>query len=533
MLFPGDGRERCNPAVSQTAASQTAAPQTAVSRLPSPPVLDEIERDTTAAAGTRFVELIAQYFAETRADTGPVSTALTPEAIAARFDEPVPLAGQPLADVVDRLARDVLPDVNRLFHPMYVGHQVSAPLPAAVWTDALTAALNQSTAVWEMSPVATILEHRVIRWMADLAGFGPYAGGTITSGGTEATFAALLAARATLLPDAWTEGVSGNPPVVLCGEHAHYAVARAVGEMGVGTRNLLLVPSRDWRMDVAELTRMLDGLLGAGRQVLAVVATAGSTATGSFDDLAAIADVCEARGVWLHVDGAHGASAVLSPAHRAQVRGLERAQSLAWDPHKMLLLPLAAGVVLVRDGGALARAFAQQAPYLFHAPRDADDERPVAPLGWDQGLRSFQCSRRADALKLWVAFQRYGADGLGALYAHLCALTLHLHDLLAARDDFVVLHRPESNILCFRWRADEDVDVAAQDAINLAIRESYNRSGAGWITTTMLGGQRVLRVTIMNPRTAPEHLAAVVDGLARLGRSRGTGVAPDRTSRLA
>jgi L-2,4-diaminobutyrate decarboxylase len=301
---------------------------------------------------------------------------------------------------------------------------------------------------------------------------------------------------------------------VLCGEHAHYAVARAVGEMGIGTRHLVVVPSVDWRMDVDALRRSVDGLLAGGRRILAVVATAGSTATGSFDDLEAVADVCEPHGLWLHVDGAHGASALLSAEHRARVRGIERATSLAWDPHKMMLLPIGAGVVLVRDEMDLERAFAQRAPYLFHATTGEGD---APPRVWDQGLRSFQCSRRADALKLWVAFQRYGVEGFGALYAHLCAMTTRLHDRLLARDDFEVLHAPEANILCFRWRPATPIDADALNAANLAIRERYNRSGDGWVTTTMLGGRRVLRVTIMNPRTDDSHLEAVVEGLARLG----------------
>src|SRR5690606_27847128 len=203
-----------------------------------------------------------------------------------------------------------------------------------------------------------------------------------------------------------------EPPVVVCGEHAHYAVARAAGAMGLGLRNVVTVPSSRQRMDVAALGRTLGELEAAGRRVMAVVATAGSTATGSFDDLPAIADLCDARDLWLHVDGAHGASALLSPTRRGLVRGLERARSLAWDPHKMLLLPLSAGMVLVRDESVLGTAFAQQAPYLFHA---TSGER-----SWDMGPRSFQCSRRGDVLKLWVALQRYGADGLGLLFDRLC-----------------------------------------------------------------------------------------------------------------
>jgi L-2,4-diaminobutyrate decarboxylase len=401
-----------------------------------------------------------------------------------------------------------------------MGHQLSPPLPAAVWTEVVVAALNQSVAVAEMSPSGTAVEGAVIRWMAELAGFGPRAGGTLTSGGTEATFAALLAARSRAIPDVWTDGVGAEPPVLVCGEHAHYAVSRAAGEMGIGLRHVVTVPSRDHRMDADALERTLADLEASGRAVLAVVATAGSTATGAFDDLAAAADACERRGHWLHVDGAHGASALLSAAHRGRLHGLARAHSLAWDPHKMLLLPLAAGVVLVREERWLEAAFAQRAPYLFHAPAPGDaEEFDAAPRAWDQGLRSFQCSRRLDALKVWVAFQRYGADGLGALYDHLCATTARLHARLSAHPAFAPLHAPASNILCFRWTGAAGADEAALDALQHPLRARYNRSGAGWVTATVLDGRPVLRVTVMNPRTADAHLEALLDGLDAAGRA--------------
>ena len=470
------------------------------------PILNELERDTAAEAGTAFLELAAGYLAETRAGEGPVSTSLTAAEIAARFDEPLPLAGRPLAEVVERLRRDVLPDVNRLAHPMYMGHQVSAPLAAAVWTEPLIGALNQSVAVWEMSPVATMVEHRVVRWLADLAGFGPGAGGTLTSGGTEATFTALLAARNTVVPDAWENGVGADPPVVVYGEHAHYAVSRAVGELGLGMRSAVPVRSRGFRMDTDALRETLDALERSGHRVMAVVATAGSTATGSFDDLEAVGGLCDERGIWLHVDGAHGASALLSAEHRHRLAGLSRARTIAWDPHKGMLLPLSAGMVLARDERDLERAFAQKAPYLFHG---GADERVI-----DQGVRSFQCSRRADALKLWVALQRYGAEGIGRVYGHLCSVARSLWEEIRGRADFEALHEPESNILCFRYRGDGSLDAERLDALNRAVRPAYNRSGDGWITATVLEGRPVLRVTVMNPRTTADHALAMLDGVA-------------------
>lgn len=469
-------------------------------------VLRAIEADATREAGERFLALAADYLETTRAGVGPVSTPHAPGEIARRFDEALPGAGAPLADVVARLRDEVMADANRLMHPMYMGHQVSAPLPAAVWVEPVVAALNQSTAIWEMSPTATMVEMRLVRWMCDLAGWGEGAGGTLTSGGTEATFTALLAARARALPDAWREGVGAAPPVVLCGEHAHYAVTRAVAELGLGLRRAIAVPSRDWRMDAGALDGRLDALAREKTPVMAVVATAGSTATGSFDDLARIAASCERHGVWLHVDGAHGASALLSARHRERLRGVERADSLAWDPHKMMLMPLSAGMLLVRDERMLEQAFVQHAPYLFHG---GEEERSP-----DHGRRSFLCSRRSDSLKVWTALQRYGADGIGLLYDRLCDTTAALAAQIAARDDFEALHEPETNILCFRWRGDGTLGDGALDEANRTLRERYNRSGRGWITATVLGGRRVLRVTVMNPRTTPEHTSRLLEGLA-------------------
>ena len=474
--------------------------------MPIRPVAD-LEADATAEAGARFVELAAAFLAESAGGNAVVSTATAPASLAARFDEPLPRGGRPLDEVLARVRDDIAAESIRLSHPMYLGHQVSAPLPAGIWTEVVASAINNSLAVREMSPAGTVLEAQVIRWMCELAGLGEEAGGTFTSGGTEATFTGLLAARAAALPNAWEEGVGAAPPVIVCGEHAHYAVSRAAGELGLGMKQVERVPSRNFRMDTAALERTLGRLSAAGRRIMAVVATAGSTATGSFDELAEIGALCDAQGLWLHVDAAHGASALLSPAHRHRLRGIDRARSIAWDPHKMMLLPLSAGMVLVRREADLEAAFAQQAPYLFHG---AEGRR------WDQGTRSFQCSRRFDALKVWVALQRYGADGIAALHDLLCDRALELHSAIVAHPAFEALHEPESNIVCFRFGG-AGADPHLTDDVNRRLRETYNRSGAGWITLTLLEGRPVLRVTVMNPRTERIHLDRLLRGLAEQG----------------
>ncbi|HEV8695215.1 MAG TPA: pyridoxal-dependent decarboxylase [Lysobacter sp.] len=460
-------------------------------------ILDEIERDMTGEVAARFTGLAADYFAAAAQAERPVSTRLTPEELLRRFENDFPEEPTNVEEITRRLAVDVVAESNWLYHPRYMGHQVTAVLPAAAWTDALISALNQSVAVQEMSPAITMIEHCIIQWLGGLAGFGASCGGTFTSGGTEANFTALLAARAHAMPDAWQKGVAGKMPVVLCGEHAHYAITRAVAQLGLGLDRALIVDSPQLRMDPAALKTKLTELRTAGTPVMAVVATAGSTPTGSFDDLNTIADVCDAFDVWLHVDGAHGASALLSPNRKHLMRGVERARSLAWDPHKLMLMPLSVGVVLVRDQRDLDAAFSQSAPYLFHG---ALDEK-----SWDQGGRSFQCSRRGEALKLWVALQRYGTRAFGLLYDYFSDLAAELHAIVSEHLRFEAVHEPECNILCFRY--------AGSDALNLRLRTEYNTRGTGWITTTMLQGQRVLRTTLMNPRIQSRHLHQLITEL--------------------
>ena len=167
-------------------------------------------------------------------------------------------------------------------------------------------------------------------------------------------------------------------------------------------------------------------------------------------------------------------------------------------------------MLLVRDERDLDAAFSQRAPYLFQAtPRERI---------WDQGTRNFMCSRRADVLKVWVALLRYGVDGLGELHDYFCDLTQLFYEEVEARPDFEAMHEPESNILCFRYVGDGTHTDEALDQLNRELRERYNLSGEGWITATNLDGRRVLRVTMMNPRTTAADVRDILDGLAAVGR---------------
>ena len=471
-------------------------------------VLAMLAADMDVCAAEPYIRVAADYLRASAESDRPKPVPFDGDQLLNLVAEPPPAEGRPVDDVLAQVAEELIPNCNWLYHPRSMGHQVSAPLPAAIWAESITAALNQSIAVQEMSPVFTGIETGLVRWMARLAGFGSGAGGVFTSGGTEATFTALLAARASVLPEVWEAGVGNASAVVITGEHSHYSVARAVAELGLGAKNCLALPSSSFREDPDRLALELDRLASEGRTVMAIVATAGSTTTGRFDDLQAVGALCAKRSIWLHVDGCHGASALLSEHHRHRLRGLELATSLSWDPHKMMLLPLSASVVLVREERLLEAAFAQRAPYLFHGGTPGR----VA----DQGIRSFQCSRRADAFKLWIALQRYGTGTFGLLYDHLCATAVAIAGLIRQRTDFALLNQPESNILCFRYVGNGGRSEAEIDALNTRLRQQLNNSGVGWITAARLEGRPVLRITVMNPRTRREDGEAVLNEIARL-----------------
>ena len=396
------------------------------------------------------------------------------------------------ADPLD-LARFVARYSNQLHHPSYMGHQVCPPLYDSATADLLISFTNNSTAVWEMSPIGTVIEKEIVRWLADLAGYPETAEGTAVSGGSAANLTGLMAARARWNADAAS---AGKRPIVIASADAHYSIARAAAIMGIPAADVVKVATDDaHRMDVGALEEALAAIEArddAG--VLAIVATAGSTATGAFDRLDEIALLRDRYRTWLHVDAAHGASVLLSPTLARLVRGLERADSFSWDPHKMMWMPLSLGTILVRDGIWLRRAFEADAPYLFHGGSE------------NLGEMTIQCSKRADAIKLWLILRAHGTAPIVEALERVTALTRYLYDQVAASDDFEPVHEPELNILCFRRRGLDDEQTAE-------LRERLIRSGRAWITSTVLRGERVLRVTMMNPRTTEAHIDAMLDAL--------------------
>lgn len=398
---------------------------------------------------------------------------------------------------------------QNLHHPHYIGHQVPAPVPLAGLFDAVGAVTNQVMAIWEMGPWATAVEQALIRTLCRRVGWAPdSSSGVLTHGGSLANLTALLTARNVSLPDSWERGVPQNA-VLVAHADAHYCVTRSAGILGLGTQQVVraaLDPQR--RMCANQLEATLREVQAAGRTVIAVSACACATPVGAFDPLDAIADVCRRYGVWLHVDAAHGGSVLLSRRHRDLLRGIEAADSVVWDAHKMLFVPALCTAVLYRDRAHRFETFRQDAPYLFD---------PSAPgmAEFDSGMRTIECTKRATGFGLWGVWSLFGDRLFERLVDRVFALGQTLYELLSAADDFEALHEPECNIVVFRHlpAALRDAPPETVNRFQRALRSRLIRSGEFYIVQTQLDDRAALRVAVMNPVTTRQDLEELLESL--------------------
>jgi L-2,4-diaminobutyrate decarboxylase len=254
----------------------------------------------------------------------------------------------------------VLERTTRLHHPGELAHQVAAPdVPSAV-ADLIHGVINQPVSIYEMGAATGAMEAAIVEWMTERIGWDAEAGGVLTHGGSLANLTGLLAARAAAAPDAWREGVDGTL-AVLAPPSAHYSVRRSVAMLGLGERSVIALDvDRYERIVPGALEAALERTQAAGLRPMALTAAACATSTGLHDDLEAIGRFCAEHGIWFHVDAAHGASALLSDAHRRLLSGIHHADSVVWDAHKMMRAASVCAAILVRGARRLHAAFQQK-----------------------------------------------------------------------------------------------------------------------------------------------------------------------------
>ena len=432
---------------------------------------------------------------------------------AASFDEPLPETGEPierlLADVGERI-------LNRPFgnsHPRFFAFINATADPVGIVADYLAATMNSNC--WGGDHAAIHVERQVLRWLSAILGLPAESEGILTSGGSMANFTALATARCAMAPGVREDGFAATEPlVVYVSEEVHNCVDKAVDLLGIGWKQLRKIPTDErYRMRVDLLKQAIAEDRRTGRKPAIIVGNAGTVNTGAIDPLDEIADLCAAEGLWFHADGAYGAMATISPRLRPLFKGLERADSVAANPHKWLYVPYEAGATLVREPGRMAAAFQRPAPYLVHDP-----ESPVrGPVSFNE--RGPELSRGFKALKVWMGLKHHGVKGYAAAVDHDVAMARALADTLSAHGDFELLAPPVLSIVGFRYRpAGRGLGEPVLDRLNRQIVNRLVGSGAFFLAPTLLKGRTAMRVAIVNFRTREEDVRALVDEAARAGR---------------
>ncbi len=398
----------------------------------------------------------------------------------------------------------------RVHHPRYVGHQVAVPMPLSALAGLTSNFLNNGMAIYEMGTAASALEKIVLRTFCRAAGYGEEADGVLTSGGTLANLTALLAARKACAPtDVWTTG-QGQKLAIMVSEQAHYCVDRAARIMGLGSEGIIKVPAdNDFKMRTDLLPALWEKAENEGFKVIACVGSACTTATGTYDDLKAIADFCAAKKVWFHTDGAHGAAVIFSEKYRHLVNGIERADSIALDGHKMLGASALLTVLMYKNAKDSYAVFHQKAQYLW---ADAD-----APEWFNYGKRTFECTKSMMSLKLYSVLKMYGEQAFRALTEQTYDLARKFAADIRAHANFDLATYPESNIVCFRLK-DTEKREEELNALNRKIRQQMLEEGEFYFVQTELNGKVWLRTTLMNPFTRREDLRELLQKIAEKGK---------------
>lgn len=428
----------------------------------------------------------------------------TEHASIAAFDE------KRLSAIVDLYVRMGI----QVHSPGYMGRQFSGTVPLAGVIDFVSSVVNQPSSFYEAGQLPSVAERIMADELNRFIGWEPGRFAMVTtSGGSLANLTALLAARNSAFPGIWSSGQSGTSvrPAIAMSEHVHYSLARAVGVLGIGESQIVRLPvNQCQQIDVDRARAALADAERRNLHVFCLVASAGTTTMGAFDPIDELADVAAERGIWLHVDGAHGASLLVSDRLRRKLRGIDRADSLVWDAHKMMFVPAPCTLLFYRNAEKAVGAFRQRASYVF-------DEDPDIYGAYDSGDKNLECTKRPMIMPLWTLWAMYGRALFAEKIEYLCRLTQDVHRILLAESDFETLHYPEANILCFRYHP-PGVRKERLHRLQLEIRNKIRRDGRFFISKVDVDGVAALRVVLMNHQINPEYFKLLVAEIRRTGR---------------
>lgn len=463
--------------------------------------------------GEEVTGWIAEYL--TALPSEPVFRPVPAERAASMLATPMPDDGETVDAILERFAAEIGPHPFGNGHPRFYAWVNSPPAPIGIFAHALAAAMNPSVAGGNHA--AVWLEREVLEWFKSLVGFPAESMGLLVSGSSAAAITALAVARHTAAESrGWDVRRDGMQiPARMLVYHtteAHGCHQKAIELLGLGSAQLRTVSTDDGlRMLPGALDAMLAADIVAGALPMAVIASAGTVNTGAIDPLSEVADVCARHRVWLHVDGAYGAPAVITEEYRESLAAISRADSVGIDAHKWMYVPVDAGLVLVRDARAMRNAFSLVPSYL----RLENDSQGVQGPPWFSEFGMEQ-TRPFRALKIWMALRYFGVSGYRRMIEHDIALARHLADRVRAADDFELWEPTGLSIVCFRAVPSAiRGDAEALNALNARLLTSLQLGGAAFLSSTLIGGRYWLRACIVNP------LATIADIDALLETVRG------------
>ena len=445
--------------------------------------------------GYRIVDLLANHFAEMA--KGPVGAKADPAQIISLFNRDPSEHGRDPQEILAQLEREVLPNNLHVDHPRFFAFVPGPNNFVSAMADALAAGFNVFNGTWFGGSAAAALELGVVRWLCRLCGFPPDAGGLFVSGGSMANLTALVAARHARLNDRTEDAV------VYFSDQTHSSVERALRVIGFAPEQLRKLDSDNkFKLPLASVRAAVAADRARGLQPFCVVANAGTTNTGAVDPLPALVDFAGAEQLWLHVDGAFGAAAILSQRGREILQGLERADSISLDPHKWLFQSFECGCVLVRDAALLKSAFQIKPDYLRDVHRVVEEFNPC-----DYGV---QLTRSFRALKVWLSLETFGVAAFREAISRGFALAELAERELRGRAGWEILSPAQMATVCFRFGSDEEKQTALVEAM---LRDSF-----ALLTSTTLKGVTALRLCTINPRTTEQDIIETVKRLDQLAR---------------
>jgi L-2,4-diaminobutyrate decarboxylase len=414
-------------------------------------------------------------------------------------------------DALDQFLKSYLANTTQLHHPGYMAHQVGNPHPTGALGSLIDGLTNNPMAIYEMGPAAAAIEFFMVNYLLARIGWEKmpsrvedrltysHGAGVLTHGGSLANMTALLTARNHLDSSIREQG---NPSdlVILAPDTSHYSVAKAAGIIGIGEKNVIpLETDPSGRIKIETIEQTIQKTLDQNHRIVALVANACATGTGLYDPIDEIGDICNEKQIWLHIDGAHGASAMFSAKYQGLVKGLHKADSLILDAHKMLRTPIVCASLLVKNASALDHTFDHKASYLFH-----EKKQP----GFDFIGQTIECTKAGLGLKFFLSFAALGEQGMADYIDGQNDLTLAAYEYIRSQPDFDTPFCPESNILCFRYNG--------SNKIQLFIRDCLIDQGNFHISSTDIGELKYLRIVCISPATTLSVIQHLIDAIRKI-----------------